>query len=577
MTQSKSNLTSDDYLKTLSDFALQLLQVSSLDQILWLIADQIIEELGFEDCVIYLVDESRKLLVQKAAYGPKCAQGHAIKDPIEIPIGEGIVGSVAARRVAERITDTRQDGRYILDDEFRLSELAVPIILGDVCIGVIDSEHRDAHFYTERHEEVLTIIANMAATKISDAMRTFELGKSVEQLRLAQETLVTQASELIQARNEAQAANRAKSTFLATMSHEIRTPLNAIVGMSELLLTSELAGDQVEFADTIIQSSKHLVTMVNGILDYSRLEVGEVRLAKTSVELEGLLGAVVSICKASRQTNSVPVEVRVDTGLPRVIQCDELRLKQVLINILGNALKFTSSGKVTVDALLVTHAGKSHLRVAIKDSGIGIHASDLNTIFKPFQQLDSGLSRNYEGAGLGLSISDRLVRLMDGRIEVDSQLGSGSEFRLLIPLDHGEGVAQAGRLEHLPVDASRIRILVVEDNLQNRRVMTRLLQLEGFDSDVAVNGLEAVEAVRDTHYDLVFMDLHMPVMDGWEAIRQIRSAPLEVQPRIVVVTANVQPQDIYHSTDAGADGFLPKPIDRKMLSRILSQSVARNG
>ncbi|MEC9148772.1 MAG: ATP-binding protein, partial [Planctomycetota bacterium] len=509
----------------MSDFALQLLQVSSLDQILWLIADQIIEELGFEDCVIYLVDESRKLLVQKAAYGPKCAQGHAIKDPIEIPIGEGIVGSVAARRVAERISDTRQDGRYILDDEFRLSELAVPIILGDVCIGVIDSEHRDAHFYTERHEEVLTIIANMAATKISDAMRTFELGKSVEQLRLAQETLVTQASELIQARNEAQAANRAKSTFLATMSHEIRTPLNAIVGMSELLLTSELAGDQVEFADTIIQSSKHLVTMVNGILDYSRLEVGEVRLAKTSVELEGLLGAVVSICKASRQTNSVPVEVRVDTGLPRVIQCDELRLKQVLINILGNALKFTSSGKVTVDALLVTHAGKSHLRVAIKDSGIGIHASDLNTIFKPFQQLDSGLSRNYEGAGLGLSISDRLVRLMDGRIEVDSQLGSGSEFRLLIPLDHGEGVAQAGRLEHLPVDASRIRILVVEDNLQNRRVMTRLLQLEGFDSDVAVNGLEAVEAVRDTHYDLVFMDLHMPVMDGWEAIRQIRSAP----------------------------------------------------
>ena len=565
MTQSKSNLTSDDYLKTLSDFALQLLQVSSLDQILWLIADQIIEELGFEDCVIYLVDESRKLLVQKAAYGPKCAQGHAIKDPIEIPIGEGIVGSVAARRVTERISDTRQDGRYILDDEFRLSELAVPIILGDVCIGVIDSEHPEADFYTERHEEVLTIIANMAATKISDAMRTVELGKSVEQLRLAQETLVTQASELIQARNEAQAANRAKSTFLATMSHEIRTPLNAIVGMSELLLTSELVGEQVEFADTIIQSSKHLVTMVNGILDYSRLEAGEVRLAKTGVELEELLGNVVSICKASRQATCVPVEVRFDTGLPRVIHCDELRLKQVLINVLGNALKFTPSGKVAVDASLVANAGKSHLRVAIKDTGIGIDASDLQTIFKPFQQLDSGLSRNYEGAGLGLSISDRLVRLMEGKIEVDSQLGSGSEFRLLIPLDHGEGLAQVDRPEHRPVDASRLRM------------MTRLLQLEGFDSDVAVNGLEAVEAVQDAPYDLVLMDLHMPVMDGWEAIRQIRSAQLEVQPRIVVVTANVQPQDIYHSTDAGADGFLPKPIDRKMLSRILSQSVAQHG
>ena len=565
-------LTSDDYLKTLSEFALKLLQVSTLDEILWLIADQIIEDLGFEDCVIYLTDTSRQMLVQKAAYGPKNPQGRLIKDPIEIPIGQGIVGSVAKLRKIERISDTRLDSRYILDDEFRLSELAVPINLGEVCIGVIDSEHSAPNFYTERHEEVLATIANMASTKISDAMRTVKLHQSIDQLRLAQETLVKQAAELIQARNEAQAANRAKSAFLATMSHEIRTPLNAVVGMSELLLSSPLNQEQHEFAEIIIDSSKQLVSMISSILDFSKLEAGEIRLENSPVKIREVVDSVVSICQNSGPTSKVKLRTNVDASVPKRVQCDELRLKQVLVHIVGNALKFTPQGEVEISVSWVPKPTRTDLVFRIRDTGLGIDSENLDLIFKPFQQVDTGLSRNYEGAGLGLSVSDRLTRLMNGRIEVSSELGRGTEFTLSIPVEVPHQTELQDSSVDL-VDADELKILLVEDNVQNRRVMCRLLQLEGFEADVAVNGLEAVQAVGRMHYDLVLMDLHMPVMDGWEAIRRIRESDLAVQPRIVVVTANVQPQDIYHSTEAGADGFLPKPIDRKMLARILQQSV----
>ncbi len=566
------NPTSDDYLNTLSKFALELLQVSTLDEILWLITDQIIENLGLEDCVIYLVDTSRQVLVQKAAHGPKNPQGRLIKDPIEIPIGQGIVGAVAESRTLERISDTRLDSRYILDDEFRLSELAVPINLGDVCIGVIDSEHSEPNFYTKRHEEVLATIANMAATKISDAMRTVKLRQSIDQLRLAQETLVTQAAELIQARNEAQAANRAKSTFLATMSHEIRTPLNAVVGMSELLLSSPLNQEQHECAETIIDSSKRLVSMLSSILDFSKLEAGEIRLKNSSVNLRELLDSVVSICKSSEPTSHVAIRTTVDQSVPVKIQCDELRLKQVLVHIVGNAFKFTPKGEVDVFVSWVTKPGTQELQFKIRDTGVGIGSENLKLIFEPFQQVDSSLSRNYEGAGLGLAVSHRLTRLMNGRIEVSSELGRGTEVKLSIPIAV-TGKSEFHEASCEPAQADSMKILLVEDNLQNRRVMCRLLQLEGLEADVSVNGLEAVEAVGRDHYDLIFMDLHMPVMDGWEAIRRIRESDLAVKPRIVVVTANVQPQDIYHSNEVGADGFLPKPIDRKMLKRILHPSA----
>jgi signal transduction histidine kinase/CheY-like chemotaxis protein len=400
-------------------------------------------------------------------------------------------------------------------------------------------------------------------------------------------------ADLVQAMEAAQAANQAKSEFLANMSHEIRTPMNGVLGMLGMLLDRELGETEREYAATAQRSARALLDVINDILDLSRVEAGRLALEPVPFDLRAVIEDVVAQAAVQARDKELELLVRYPSEVPSRFVGDDGRIRQILVNLVGNAVKFTSRGHVAVDVARVGEGdGVVTLELAVADTGVGIPAAAQQIIFEKFQQADGSTTRLYGGSGLGLAIVRELVGLMGGRVGVDSEPGKGSRFWFTLALtrDQHESapvVAEAALPAAAAPDAARDsepavaaaaaarsgRVLVVEDNVVNQKVAMYLLEDLGWRVDVAGNGREALRLIDEIPYDLVFMDVQMPEMDGLQATAAIRAGESAQGRRlpIVAMTAHAMRGDLERCLAAGMDGYVSKPVSKQDLAQVLAR------
>lgn len=528
---------------TINYFSSSLFGKNTVDEILWDVAKNCIGRLGFVDCVIYLLDEDRQLLIQKAAYGSKNPHAFEIYNPMDIAVGDGIVGGVAKTKEAIRVKDTSLDERYIADDQYRLSELAVPLIYNNKVIGVIDSEHPRADFFTERHLNVLKTISSLCANKVAKAIADQEREHALR--------IKTEADRI-------KAFDQLKSKLFTNISHELRTPLTLIMGTIDKHMSLDIDDDW----QMLRRHTDRLLRLINQLLDLSKIEASEYQLQKEPMDIMKFLRVTLSLFSSLTYNR----QIRLIDNIPQGslwLKFDSDALEKILFNLLSNAIKFTPDDSIV--ELNTTYS--SELIIKISDQGAGLSSDEIDLIFNRYYQ--TGKHRS-SGTGIGLALTKELVELHGGTITVESKLDRGTTFIVSLPLEKAEAKSvetefteQVNRMAGEKIISSDQKsdylALVVEDNQELAHHIIEILASD-FQVIHANNGKKGIELAYQKLPDIIISDIMMPQTDGFELCQRLKEHELTSHIPIVLLTAKADESNKLHGLDSGADDYMVKPF-----------------